>query len=336
VQVGRTGVLTPIAVLKPVSVAGVTVSRATLHNLDEIRRLDVRERDTVVIRRAGDVIPDIVYVLPKLRPRTSKKFKMPKKFCNQKVVRKTGEVAYRIEHPELCELVLAERLYHFASKSAFDIPGLGPKIMDRLLDEGLIQDAADLFALTQGDILPLERFAEKSSHNLIAAIQQKKEIDLPRFIYSLGILHVGEETAIDLARHFGTVKALQSATEEELEQIPNIGPVVGKSLSAWFRNTQNCDLLKKLAKAGVRPQPYQKESSTLPLAGLTFVLTGILHSLPRDQAKARIRELGGEVSESVSKKTSFVVAGEEPGSKFDKAQKLGVKILNEAEFLKLL
>lgn len=334
VQVGRTGVLTPIAVLKPVAVAGVTVSRATLHNLDEIRRLDVREGDTVVIRRAGDVIPDIVHVLPKLRPGHAKKFEMPKKFCNQKVVRKADEVAHRIEHPELCELVQRERLYHFVSKSAFDIPGLGPKIIDRLLDEGLIQDAADLFALTEGDILPLERFAEKSSHNLIAAIQQKKEIDLPRFLYGLGILHVGEETAIDLARAFGTVQALQSAAQEKLEQIPNIGPVVAKSLYAWFRNPQNRNLLAKLAKIGVHPKPYKKERAHTSLAGLTFVLTGTLQNLSRDQAKARIRELGGEVSESVSKKTNFVVAGEYPGSKLDRARQLGVKILNEAEFLK--
>lgn len=336
VQIGRTGVLTPIAVLRPVSVAGVTVSRATLHNLDEIRRLDVREGDTVVIRRAGDVIPDIVQALPKLRPKASKKFHMPKKFCNQKVVRKSGEVAHRIEHPELCELVLRERLYHFVSKNAFDIPGLGPKIIDRLLDEALIQDAADLFALTEGDIQPLQRFAEKSSHNLISAIRQKKEIDLPRFIYSLGILHVGEETAIDLARHFGTVGALQSATQEELERIPNIGSIVAKSLYAWFHNTQNRDLLKKLSKAHVHARQYQKERTSAPLAGLTFVLTGTLPHLSRDQAKAKIRELGGEISESVSKKTSFVVAGDEPGSKFEKAQKLGVKILDEKEFLDLI
>ncbi len=339
VQIGRTGVLTPIAVLRPVSVAGVTISRATLHNLDEIGRLDVREGDTVVIRRAGDVIPDIVHVLPKLRPRNAKKFEMPKKFCGQKVVRMPGEVAHRIEHPEKCELVQRERLYHFVSKSAFDIPGLGPKIIDRLLDQGLIQDAADFFTLTQGDIQPLERFAEKSSSNLIAAIRHKKQIDLARFIYSLGILHVGEETAIDLAAHFGTLEALRSARQEELEQIPNIGPVVGKSIATWFRNAQNRDLLKKLAKISVHPRPYKKESRTgaaLPLTGLTFVLTGTLPHLLRDQAKARIRELGGEISESVSKKTSFVVAGENPGSKLKKAQKLGVKILDEEKFLKLL
>lgn len=335
VQIGRTGVLTPIAILRPVSVAGVTVSRATLHNLDEIRRLDVREGDTVIIRRAGDVIPDIVQVLPKLRPRASKKFQMPKKFCDQKVIRMPGEVAHRIEHPEQCELVQRERLYHFVSKNAFDIAGLGPKIIDRLLDEGLIQDAADFFSLTEGDVKPLEQFAEKSSSNLIAAIQQKKRADLPRFIFSLGILHVGEETAIDLAARFGTLEALQSASQETLEQIPNIGPVVGKSVAAWFRNVRNRELLKKLAKFGVRPHPYRKPThSASRFTGLTFVLTGTLSGLSRDQAKTRIRELGGTVSESVSKKTSFVVAGTDPGSKLEKAQKLGVKILNEKEFLR--
>lgn len=337
VQIGRTGVLTPIAVLRPVSIAGVTVSRATLHNLDEIRRLDVREGDTVVIRRAGDVIPDIVQVLPKLRPRKTKKFEMPKKFCDQKVVRMAGEVAHRIEHPEQCELVAQERLYHFVSKSAFDIPGLGPKIIDRLLDQGLIQDAADLFVLTEGDLQPLERFAEKSSRNLIAAIQRKKEVDLPRFIYSLGILHVGEETAIDLATRFGTLEALRSASQEELELIPNIGPVVGKSVFGWFRNAQNRGLLEKLAKNGVRARPQRKQSPAgraLPLTGLTFVLTGTLSGLSRDQAKTRIRELGGAVSESVSRKTNFVVAGHDPGSKLEKARQLGVPVLDQAGFLK--
>ncbi len=335
VQIGRTGVLTPIAVLRPVSVSGVTVSRATLHNLDEIRRLDVREGDTVVIRRAGDVIPDIVQVLPKLRPKNTKKFDMPKKFCGQKVVRISGEVAHRIEHPEQCELVARERLYHFVSKGAFDISGLGRKIIDRLLEEGLIQDAADLFMLTEGDIQPLERFAEKSSRNLIAAIQHKKEIELPRFLYSLGILHVGEETAIDLAAHFGTLEAVRGASQEELERIPNIGPVVGKSVAAWFRNPRNRELLKKLAHAGVRSQPYRKPAgSALPLAGLTFVLTGMLANLSRDQAKSRIRDLGGTVSESVSKKTSFVVAGERPGSKLDQARRLHIPVLGETEFLK--
>lgn len=336
VQIGRTGVLTPIAILKPVSVTGVTVSRATLHNLDEIRRLDVREGDTVVIRRAGDVIPDIVQVLPALRPPASKKFRMPKRFCGQRVVRTEGEVAHRIEHPEQCDLVLRERLYHLVSKSAFDIPGLGPKIIDRLLEEGLIQDAADLFGLTEGDIQPLERFAEKSSRNLVAAIRRRKEIDLPRFIYGLGILHVGEETAIDLAARFGTLEALRSADRETLQQIPNIGPVVGTSVFKWFRSARNAEYINKLREAGVVPKPYRRpqEARNAKLAGTTFVLTGTLSALSRDRARERIRELGGDVSESVGKKTSFVVAGKDPGSKLDKARKLGVPVLDEAAFLK--
>ena len=333
IQIGRTGILTPIAVFKPVSVSGVTVSRATLHNMDEIKRLDVRRGDTVIIQRAGDVIPDIVRVIRGLRPSRSAPFRMPQKFCGQKVIRKKGEVAHRILHPEQCDLAIRERVHHFVSKHAFDIQGLGPKIIDRLLDEGLIRDPADFFSLKEGDIRPLERFAEKSAENLIRAIQSKKEIELSRFIYALGILHVGEETAIDLTRHFGTLEKIKKAQYEELKNIPIIGEKVAKSIHEWFRNAQNNAFIKKLLRGGVIPKYYKLRVTSYKLNGLIFVLTGELESMTRDEARAAIREQGGEVSESVSKKTDYVVAGSHSGSKFEKAKELGVKIIDEKKFL---
>ncbi|TSC78667.1 MAG: DNA ligase (NAD+) [Parcubacteria group bacterium Gr01-1014_33] len=335
-QAGRTGVLTPVAVLEPISVGGVTVSRATLHNMDEIKRLDVRVGDTVIIQRAGDVIPDIVRVLKNLRPTGAKAFRMPRTFCGESVVRNMGEAAHRIAHPEKCALVTRERICHFVSKNAFDIQGLGPKIINRLCDEGLIQDAADLFSLKAGDIKPLERFAEKSAENLIRSIQSKKEIELPRVIYALGILHVGEETALDLAAHFGTLKKLERASEEELEHIPNIGGVVARAIYEWFQNEKNREFIKKLLHRGVHPQSYKLHTKNYKLQGITFVLTGGLETLTRDEAKARIRELGGDISESVSKKTGYVVAGKDPGSKLKQAEKLRVKVIGEKDLLKLI
>lgn len=336
VQVGRTGVLTPVAVLNPVRVGGVTVSRATLHNMDEIERLDARVGDTVIIRRAGDVIPDIAKVLKNLRRINAKKFHMPKTFCGQSVVRKGQEVAHRILHPEKCELVQRERFYHFVSKHAFDIAGLGPKIIDRLLDEGLVHDPADLFLLKEGDIHMLDRFAEKSAENLIHSIQSHKEIDLSRFIYAQGILHVGEETALDLAQHFGTLEQLQRASLEELEAIPNIGEIVAKSIYDWFQNTDNRDFIKKLMKARIRIQPEKVAAKGNKLEGKTFVLTGTLAAMTRDEAKNKIRALGGNISESVSKKTDYVVAGKNSGSKAEKGEQLGVEILSEEKLFDLL
>ena len=336
VQVGRTGVLTPVAILEPVSISGVTVSRATLHNIDEIRRLDVRIGDTVIVQRAGDVIPDIVRVLKNLRPRSTRQFQMPRTFCGQPVIRKEGEVAHRIAHPEKCELVTREKIYHFVSRNAFDIPGLGPKIIDRLLDENLIQDAADLFFLKEGDIKPLERFADKSAENLIRSIRSRTKIELPRFIYALGILHVGEETALDLAKYFGTLKALESAGLEKLNSIPNIGAAVSQSIYEWFKNPASRAFLERLQRAGIRIQPYRQSRSAQKFSGKLFVLTGGLETLTRNEAKTRIRERGGEISESVSRNTDFVVAGVEPGSKVEKAKKIGVKIISEKEFLQML
>jgi DNA ligase (NAD+) len=336
VQIGRTGVLTPVAILEPVAVGGVTVSRATLHNMDEINRLHVRVGDTVIIQRAGDVIPDIVRVLENLRPAGVKKFHMPRSFCEQRVVRKEGESAHKILHPEKCALVARERFYHFVSKSAFDIEGLGPKIVDRLIDERLAQDPADLFLLKEGDLKPLERFQEKSAENLIYAIHAKTEVELSRFIQALGILHVGEETAIDLVEHFGTLEALQKAPLDDLETVPNIGGVVARSIYEWFHRKVNREFLKKLFRAGVRPKSHKPQATSHKLKGKTFVLTGSLENMSRDEAKARIRALGGEMSESVSKKTSYVVVGADPGSKQEKAKQLGVTVINEKTFLKLL
>lgn len=336
VQVGRTGVLTPVAILKPVQVGGVMVSRATLHNIDEIRRLDARVGDTVIVQRAGDVIPDIVKVLKKLRPRSARPFRMPWMFCGQAVVRRPGEAAHKILHPEKCELVQRERFYHFVSKGAFDIDGLGPKIIDRLIDEGLIQDPADLFTLKEDDIRGLERFGEKSAENIIVSIQRKKKIELYRLIYGLGILHVGEETALDLAAHFGTLEALAHASQEDFERVANIGGVVAHSIEQWFRSEENKKFVAKLFRAGVSVISARVSRKLQKLKGRTFVLTGTLATMSRDEAKRVVRELGGEISESVSKKTDYVVVGAEPGSKAEKAKKLGVKIINEKELLKLM
>jgi len=336
VQVGRTGALTPVAILEPVRVAGSTVSRATLHNEDEIKRLDVKIGDTVIIQKAGDVIPDIVKVLTNLRDGKEKKFKMPEKcpICHSLVKRKEGEVAIYCSNPK-CFAVEKEKIIHFVGKGAFDIDGLGIKIVEQLINEGLITNAADIFKLTQGDLEPLERFAEKSADNLIKAIENSKKIELAKFIYALGIRHVGEETAIDLANHFGSLDKLIKANEEELNNIYEIGNVVSKSIYQYFQNKENLKLIKELKELGVKIINPKQEAGSMKLKGLTFVLTGELTSLTRDEAKDKIRKLGGQASESVSQKTSYVVAGENPGSKFDKAKKLGIKIINENEFLNL-
>ena len=336
VQAGRTGVLTPVAHLRPVDVGGVTVSRATLHNMDEIERLDVRVGDTVIIQRAGDVIPDVVRVLKNLRSRRSRPFEMPKTFCGERVVHPRGEVAHRIANPEKCSLVRREKFYHFVSKDAFDISGLGPKIVDRLLEEGIVDDPADLFSLAEGDIASLARFGEKSAENLIREIQEKKEIDLSRFLYALGILHVGEETAIDLAEHFGTLDGIRAASESELSSVPNIGRVVASSVYDWFQKKENRVFLKKLERVGVAVKRVFVSRKPKKFAGLSFVLTGTLKSMTRGDAKQKIRELGGDVSESVSKKTSFVVAGSDPGSKLDDANRRSVRVVSEKTFLTMI
>jgi DNA ligase (NAD+) len=335
VQVGRTGALTPVACLRPVRLGGTTITRATLHNEDEIKRLDVRIGDTVIIQRAGDVIPDVVKVLKRMRTGQEKKFRMPKQcpVCSSQVIRPAGEAIHRCSNKN-CGAQQRERICHFVSKKGFDIVGLGPKIVNQLMDEGLISDPADIFSLTEGDLVPLERFAEKSAANLIRAINQSKEISLAKFIFALGIRHVGEETAINLARHFGQLEKLKKASLEELLKVKDIGEVVAQSIFKWFNNRTNQRLLDKLIKSGLRIKeirPVKKK-----LLGKTFVLTGELDSLSREEAKAKIRELGGDVSSSVSKKTDFVVVGHQPGSKYEKAKKLGVKIISEKEFLEMI
>jgi len=336
IQIGRTGITTPVAILKPVEVGGVTISRATLHNEDEIKRLGVKIGDTVIVGRAGDVIPDVIQVLPELRTGEEKTFKMPEKCpaCNTKLVKEEGEVAWRCPNPK-CPAREREYFYHFVSKGAFDIVGLGPKIIDRLLDIGLISDPADLFLLKEKDLSSLERFAEKSAKNLISAIQSKKEITLSRFIYALGIRNIGEETAQILSRHFGYFEKLKNASLEEFQEIKDIGPVVAKSIFDFFQEKRNLKLIKKLKQVDVKIIS-EKKPKFQPLEGKTFVLTGTLESMTRDEAKEKIRELGGDISESVSKKTDYVIIGKKPGSKYKEAKEVGTKIIKEKEFLKLI
>jgi DNA ligase (NAD+) len=356
-QVGRTGALTPTATLEPVAVGGVTISRATLHNMDEIERLGLKIGDTVIIERAGDVIPKVIKVLPKLRDGGEKNIKPPADcpICGGKVVKAPGEVAYRCVNKN-CYAVNLRRLTHWASRKAADIPGLGPKIIEQLAREGLARDISDFYKLTAGDLKPLERFADKSADNLAKAIADKKEIDLARFIYGLGIRHAGEETALLLAKQIPNplgraprsgagkfqipitkiTKYYQELKVEELERLEDVGPIVARSIYDWFHNKYNLALLDRLEKNGVTIKPLELRVKPRVLAGKTFVLTGTLESLTRDEAKAKIRELGGDISSSVSKNIDFVIAGTEPGSKYDKAKKLGVKIAGEEEFLKMI
>jgi len=335
VQVGRTGALTPVAHFEPVRVAGTTVSRATLHNEDEINRLDIRVGDTVVIHKAGEIIPEVVKVLPNLRTGRERKFKMPKKcpVCGGLTARHPGEVATYCPNPD-CFAQTREKIYHLVSRKAFNIDGLGPKIIDHLLDEGLIEDAADLFSLTTGDLEPLQRFAEKSASNLIEAIKKSRNITLAKFIYALGIRHVGEETAADLARKFGEIGKLEAADMEQLRKVRDLGPVMSESIQRYFQDAKNREFIRRFLARGVKIV-REKEISD-KWAGKIFVLTGGLESMSRDEAKEKIRLAGGEISEAVGKKTDFVVVGAEPGSKYEKAKKMGVKILSEGEFLKML
>ena len=335
VQVGRTGVLTPVAFLRPVNVGGVMVSRATLHNLDEIKRLGVKIGDTVIVGRAGDVIPDVKKVLTDLRTGREREFCMPTKCpaCRESVERSVGQVAYRCVNKD-CPAIRREAIYHFVSRRALDMDGIGPKIIDQLMDAALIKDAADLYSLKKGDLLNLERFAEVSAANAIDSIHARKSVPLSRFIYALGIPHVGEETAFTLAKRFGTFEKFRQASRAELQVIEDIGPVVSDSICDWFEKPYHKKLLEKFKKSGLRIENEKVESRKLK--GKTFVLTGILETLSRDQAKELIREQGGDVSSSVSGETDFVVAGAEPGSKYDKAKRLNVKILSEKEFLNML
>lgn len=335
VQVGRTGALTPVAHLRPTQVAGSMVARATLHNEDEIRRLDVRIGDTVILAKAGDVIPDIVQVITSLRTGREKVFKMPTRCpeCGSPVERQTDAVAYYCTNSQ-CFAQRREMLVHFVSKSAFDIDGFGPKIVDQLMAAKLIRDPSDIFSLTVDDLLALERFGPTSADNLVASIERSKQVTLGRFIYALGIRHVGEETGQALARHFGSIDAVRQATDQELMNVPDIGVVVARSLIDFFHLPANQKIIDQLLERGVVIKSDPARSAKL--SGRTFVFTGTLATLDRGEAKRLVRQFGGEVSESVSQKTDYIVVGTEPGSKATKAKKLGITILDEAGLRKLL
>ena len=341
-QVGRTGVLTPVAHLRPTLVAGSTVSRATLHNEDEIRRLDVRIGDTVVLQKAGDVIPDVVKVLVELRTGKEKVYKWPTRVMEcggeGKIERIPGEAAWRCVAKDSFA-VRRRVLRYFSSKGALNIEGLGPSTVDALLEKGLVQSFDDFFTLTEGDLLTLEGFAEVSAKKLLSSIQKvSKKISLSRLITGLSVSQVGEETAILLAQNFKTIGEIQNAKEETLMQIHGIGDVVAREIANWFATKDNQKLLQRLQKLlHIENQDFRiGQSKKLPLQGKTFVLTGTMESLSRDEAKEKLRKLGADVSSSVSKNTDYVVAGEEAGSKLDKAKELNVRVLNEKEFLNLL
>jgi len=336
VQVGRTGTLTPVAHLKPVIVGGVEVSRATLHNQDEVERKDIRIGDTVVIQRAGEVIPEVVKVVTSMRQGQEKPFTMPEKcpICESPVVRLPGESAHRCSNPN-CPAQIKESIQHFASKGAMDIDGLGEKMVDQLVEKGLIRDYGDLYYLSKDTVISLERLAEKSTNNLIQALENSKRTQLNRFIYALGIRHVGEHLSNLLAGHFGSLKAFMEVSEDELTAIREVGPQVARSIRTYFDNPRNKEVIEKILTAGVDIEE-KKPSGNRSLAGKTFVLTGRLEEMTRGQAKERIEALGGRTASQISGKVDFLVAGEDPGSKLDKARELKVPVLTEKEFVRML
>ena len=337
-QVGRTGAITPVARLKPVFVGGTTVTNATLHNEDEIRRKDIWKGDTVVVRRAGDVIPEVARVQKK-GPRDTE-FRMPKKcpVCGSAVARSEDEAVARCTGGLFCPAQRKQSLLHFAGRRAMDIEGLGDKLVDQLVDGGVVRTPADLYKLGVAKLAALERMAEKSAANVHAAIEKSKDTTLGRFVYALGIRNVGEVTAKDLASHFGAIDRIMDADAEQLEEVPDVGPVVAESIAAFFRERHNREVVEQLRAAGVHwPEGARaKKAASGPFAGKIVVLTGTLGSMGRDDAKERIEAAGGKVTGSVSKKTDYVVAGSEAGSKLDRATELGIRVLDENEFLKLL
>jgi len=335
VQVGRTGALTPVAIMEPVEVAGVTVSRATLHNEDEIRRKDIRIGDTVVVQRAGDVIPEVVQVIKEKRTGNERVFFMPDKcpVCGGDVERLEGEAVARCVNLA-CPAQIKERIIHFASRGALNIEGIGPAQIDQLVEKGLIRDPADLYYLKMDDLLTLERMGQKLASKILDAIQRSKRTTLPRLLYGLGIRHVGEHVAQVLADHFGSLDAIINATEEELSNVPEVGPVIAKSIAMFFSQQSNRQVIEKLYKAGVVPEAPTRAGNRLE--GKTFVFTGELRSMTRDEAEETVRRLGGRVSSSVSRNTDFVIAGPGAGSKLEKARELGIAVLNEDDFLKII
>lgn len=336
VGVGRMGTLTPVALMEPVNVGGAMVSRATLHNEDEIIKKDVRVGDTVIVQRAGDVIPEVVKVIPEKRTGNEKKFKMPAKCpeCGSEIVHFEGEVAHRCVNIS-CPAQLKEHIRHFASRGAMDIEGLGEKVSAQLFDAKLIADPADLYFLNKEQLVALDRQAEKSAQNLIEAIGKSKNPPLDKFIYALGIRHVGERTAKLLAARFGSMENLITAKQEDLTAINEIGPEIAASIVEFFHEHKNIDVMNKFSKAGVKPQKKEIDNNA-PLQGKSFVFTGSMESMGRNDAKTIVENLGGSIHSSVTKKTTYVVAGSDPGSKLDKAKSSGVKIISEEEFLKLI
>ncbi len=339
VQVGRTGILTPVAYLSPVQVGGVTVSRATLHNEQEVERKDVRIGDTVMIQRAGDVIPEVVKVVLEKRTGVEKKFVMPAEcpVCGSPVQRTEGEVAVRCVSL-YCPAQIVEKIAHFGSRGAMDIEGLGYKTVEAMAGKGFIKDVSDLYLIPgrKAEILEMERMGEKSFENLIAALERSKDRELPRLIFALGISGVGESTAALLARHFGSVESLMNAGEAELSEIKGIGPVLAHSVATFFRDENNILVLNKLKKYGVKFPVMERQEVKGRLSGKTFVLTGTLGNFSRSEAQRIIEGLGGKVTSSVSKNTDYVVAGADPGSKLGKARSLGVAVLDEEEFTRLV
>ena len=337
VQVGRTGALTPVAILEPVEVGGVIVKRATLHNQDEIDRKDIRIGDTVIVQRAGDVIPEVVKPILEKRPKNAQKFTMPEKcpVCGSKVVRPEGEAIHRCININ-CPAQIKERIKHFASRNAMNIEGLGDKIVELLFERELVKSIADLYRLKKSDLVGLPGFAEKSARNLIDALEQSKKTTFSRFLYALGIRLVGEHTAQLLAEHFKNLGELARASLEDLMNIEGIGPEVAHSIKDFFENKDNQKLVRELLELGISFKEEKKPARETPLSGKTVVLTGALDSMPREQAKVLIQRAGAKVASSVSKKTDLVIVGKDPGSKYDKARALGIKLINEQEFLSLL
>ncbi len=337
-QVGRTGAITPVARLKPVFVQGVTISNATLHNMDEIRRKDIHIGDTVIVRRAGDVIPEVVMALKDKRPSHAKKIHLPQTcpVCHSKIERIEGEAVAKCSGGLFCPAQRKEAIKHFAARRAMDIEGLGDKLVDQLVDLEMIANPADLYALTLDQLANLDRMGEKSAQNILDALDKSKNTTLARFIFALGIREVGEATAKNLAKHYNELQPLFEAKVEELQMIQDIGPVVAHHIATFFSEKHNQKVIHGLLNAGIRWEKIQKSSNELPLAGKTFVLTGTLKSFTRDDAKEKLESLGAKVAGSVSNKTHYVVAGEDAGSKLEKARVLGIAVMDEEEFVKYL
>ncbi len=342
VQVGRTGILTPVARLEPVRVGGVTVTNATLHNQDEIDRKDVRVGDTVIVRRAGDVIPEVVRIIKEKRPRGAKRFDLLKHVknkcpvCGSEALREEGEAAVRCTGGLVCAAQRKQAIWHFASRRAMDIEGLGIKIIDQLDDNDIVKTVADIYSLDRDTLIGLERMAEKSADNLLENIDRSRDTTLPRFLYALGIRDVGEATAQALALHFGDLDPLLSASEEALMEVPDVGPIVAQHIRTFFDQPENREVADRLRREVRWPAIEVRSADALPLKDKTVVLTGTLSSMERNQAKERLIALGAKVTGSVSKNTDLVIAGEKAGSKLTKAEKLGVEVLDEDAFLKLI